>query len=76
MKIGEPARSGGMPLVPSAISKTVRLLLFALIGWFGFVSKADPTSRAVSLVAILALAAFTGLVWYQIRVRTNGGREE
>jgi hypothetical protein len=71
MKIIESARSGRTPLVSSAVSRTVRLLLIGLIGWFLFVSEADFVSRAASLVAILALAALAGIMWYLFRARAE-----
>jgi hypothetical protein len=42
-----------------------------LIGWLWFLSEADSATRAVSIAAILALAALGGLMWYQFRVRTD-----
>jgi hypothetical protein len=71
MKIIEPARSERMSLVSSAVVRAVRLLLFGLIGWFLFISKADFVSRAASLVAILALAALAGIMWYSFRARAE-----
>jgi len=42
------------------------LFIFGLIGWlwFVFVSPVDSAWKAVSLAAILALAALVGLTWY------------
>jgi hypothetical protein len=71
MKIIEPTCSRRTPLVSSAVSRFVRLLLIGLIGWFVFVSEADSVSRAVSLVAVLALAAFAGIAWYQFLSRAE-----
>jgi hypothetical protein len=71
MKINEPARSGHISLASSAISRAGRLLLFGLIGWLWFLSETDSATRAVSIAAILALAALGGLMWYQFRARAD-----
>ena len=65
------ARSPGMFLAWSAVFRTVRLLIFGLIGWLLFVSAADSAWRAVSLAAVLALAALVAITWYLSRVRAD-----
>jgi hypothetical protein len=55
----------------SAVFRAVRLLIFGLIGWLLFVSAADSASRAVSLAAVLVLAALAGITWYLSRARAE-----
>jgi hypothetical protein len=69
MTTNEIARSQGISPVRSAVHRGVRLLIFGLIGWLGFVSAADFVWRAVSLAAILALAAIAGITWYLSNAR-------
>jgi hypothetical protein len=71
MMTNETARSRGMSLVRSAVFRAGRWLLFGLIGWLCFVSVADSAWRAVSLAAILALAALAGISWYLSRARAD-----
>jgi hypothetical protein len=72
MTTSEIARSQGMSPVRSAVHRSVRLLIFGLIGWLGFVSAADFVWRAVSLAAVLALAAIVGVTWYLTYTRATG----
>ena len=55
----------------SAVLRAVRLLIFGLIGWLLFVSAADSAWRAVSLVAVLALAGLGGITWYRSHARAE-----
>ena len=71
MRTNETAHSGEMSLVWSAVFRAVRLLIFGLIGWLLFVSAIDSAWRAVSLAAVLALAALVGITWYLSRVRAD-----
>ena len=71
MTTNEAARSRGMSLVGSAVSWAVRLLIFGFIGWLCFLWAADSAWRAVSLAAVLALAALCGITWYLSRVRAE-----
>ena len=71
MMTNEAARSGGTSLVWSAVFRAVRLLIFGLIGWLLFVSAADFAWRAVSLAAVLALAALMGITWVLSRARAE-----
>src|SRR5882672_2727286 len=57
MTTNETARSQGMSFVWSGVFRAVRLLIFGLIGWFWFISAADFIWKAVSLAALLAVAA-------------------
>jgi fatty-acid desaturase len=63
----QTARSRGMSLGWSAVLRAVRLLIFGLIGWLLFVSANESAWRAVSLAAVLALAALVGITWYLSR---------
>jgi hypothetical protein len=65
------ARSGRTSLAWSAVFRAVRLLVFGLIGWLLFVSATDSAWRAISLVAVLALAALAGITWYLSRARAE-----
>ena len=71
MTTNSTARYGWMSLARSAVFRVVRLLLFGLIGWLWFVSAADSALRAVSLAAVLALAALVGITWYASRARAD-----
>ena len=71
MRINRPARFRQMSPAWSAVFRAVRLLIFGLIGWLLFVSAADSAWRAVSLAAVLAVAAFVGITWYLSRVRAD-----
>jgi carbon storage regulator CsrA len=42
-----------------------------LIGWLWFISAADFAWKAVSLVAVLAVAALIGMTWYRVRARAE-----
>ena len=67
MTTNETARFRGLSLVWSAVFRAARLLIFGLIGWLGFVSATDSARRAVSLAAVVALAALVGITWYLSR---------
>ena len=71
MTTNETARSRRGTLVWAAVFRTARLFIFGLIGWLCFVSAADSAWRAVSLAAVLALAALVGITWYLSRVRAE-----
>jgi hypothetical protein len=71
MMTNETTRSRGMSLVWSAVFRAVRLFIFGLIGWLCFVSAADSTWGAVSLAAVLALAALGDITWYLSRARAE-----
>jgi hypothetical protein len=43
------------------------LLIFGLIGWLWFISAADLAWKAVSLAAVLVVAALVGVTWYAVR---------
>jgi hypothetical protein len=60
-----------MSLVWSAVFRAVGLLSVGLIGWFWHVWAADSAWRAVSLAAVLALAALVGFTRYLSRVRAE-----
>jgi membrane protein YdbS with pleckstrin-like domain len=71
MKTNKPARSGRMSPVWSAVVRAVRLLSFGFIGWLWFIWADDSAWKAVSLVAVLALAALVGITWYLSRARAD-----
>ena len=71
MTTNETAHSREMSLAWSAVFRAARLLVFGLIGWLWFVSATDSALRAVSLAAVLALAALVGITWYLSRARTE-----
>jgi hypothetical protein len=45
--------------------------VIGFIGWFWFSSADGPAWKAVSLVAVLALAALVGVAWYLPRARAE-----
>ena len=59
------------PLAWSAAFRTGGLLVFGVLGWLSLFAAAGPAWRAVSLVAILALAAVGGITWYLSRDRAE-----
>jgi membrane protein YdbS with pleckstrin-like domain len=71
MKNKVTARSPTISPVWSDVFRADQLLTFGLIGWLWFVSAADSAWRAVSLAAVLALAALVGVTWYLSRIRTE-----
>ena len=71
MKTNEIARWPEKSLVGSAVFRAVRLLIFGLIGWGWFVFATDSAWRAVSLAAVMALAALVGITWYLSRARAE-----
>jgi len=73
MTTNETARSRGMSLVGSAVSWAVRLLIFGFIGWLCFLWAADSAWRAVSLAAVLALAALAGITGICLVPAPTGG---
>ena len=68
MTSNQIARSRRSSVFWSAISRAARLLFFGLVGWIWCVAAADTAWRAVSLAAILALAALVAVTWYLSRV--------
>jgi hypothetical protein len=61
---------GPTSLARSAGFRAARLLAFGLLGWASL-SSADPSLKAVSLIAILGLAAIVGVTWYLARARAE-----
>jgi 4-amino-4-deoxy-L-arabinose transferase-like glycosyltransferase len=55
----------------SAVFRAAGLSIFGLIIWFWLFSADGPPWRAVSLVAVLALAALAGVAWYLSRARVE-----
>jgi high-affinity Fe2+/Pb2+ permease len=48
-----------------------RASFFGLTGWLLFLSANASGWRAVSLVAVLALAVLAGIIWYAYRARAD-----
>src|SRR5271156_6653294 len=71
MTTNKTARSRGRFRVRSAMFRAVRLLGFGLSGWLWFISSAGSAWRAVSLAAVLAVAALVGVTWYLSNVRAT-----
>jgi hypothetical protein len=55
----------------SAVFRAVGLSIFRLVVWLWLFSADGPPWRAVSLVAVQALAALVGIGWYLPRARTE-----
>ena len=58
-------------LARSAVFRAVRLLTFGLLGWVLFMSADEPALRAVSLIAVLGVAATVSVTWYLSRARAE-----
>jgi hypothetical protein len=58
-------------LVWSAAFRAVGLSIIGFAGWLWFSSGDGSAWKAVSLVAVLALAALGGVAWYLPRARTE-----
>jgi hypothetical protein len=58
-------------LACSAAFRAAGLSLFGFIAWLCFFSADDAADNAVSLLAVLALAALVGVAWYLPRARTE-----
>jgi uncharacterized membrane protein YqjE len=71
MKTNETAPSARTFPAWSAVFRAVRLLAFGLIGWLCFVAATDSAWRAVSLAAVLALAALVAVTWHLSRARAE-----
>jgi hypothetical protein len=59
------------PLVRSAASRAAGLSILGFIGWLWFLPADAPPWPAVTLVAVLTLAAALGLAWYLARARAE-----
>jgi hypothetical protein len=55
----------------SAVYRVSGLLIFGYIGWLWFLSSGGSARRAVSLIAVLALAALVGITWYLAAARAE-----
>jgi hypothetical protein len=65
------ARSRRTSQAWSALFWAVQFLIFGLIGWLWFVWAADSAWKAVSLAAVLAIAALGGITRYLSGVRAD-----
>jgi hypothetical protein len=71
MKTTAIAHTRRTSLAWSAVWRAARLSIFGFIGWFLFLSAHESAWRAVSLVAVLALAALVSITWYAVRARAD-----
>jgi hypothetical protein len=60
-----------MSLARSAVARAARLSIFGFSGWLWFLSADDSAWKAVPFVAVLALAALVGIMWYASRARAD-----
>jgi hypothetical protein len=58
-------------LVWSAVFRAAGLSIFGLIVWLWLFAADGPAWKAVSLVAVQALAALAGVAWYLPRARAE-----
>jgi hypothetical protein len=71
MRINIAAHKWRMSLAWSAVFRAAGLSLFGLIVWLWLFPADGPAWRAVSLVAVQALAALAGVAWYLPRARAE-----
>jgi hypothetical protein len=71
MNTNAAARFCQTSLARSAGLCVAGLSIIGFIGWLWLSSPDGPAGRAVSLVAIQALAALTGVAWYLLRARAE-----
>jgi hypothetical protein len=55
----------------SAVFRAARLLAFGFLGWVALSSTYDPALKAVSLIAVLGVAATVSVTWYLSRARAE-----
>jgi hypothetical protein len=71
MRTNAAANTWRSSLAWSAVFRAAGLSIFGLILWFWLFSADSPAWRAVSLVAVQALAALAGVAWYLPRARAE-----
>jgi hypothetical protein len=71
MRINATTHPWQISLAWSAVFRTAGFSIFGLIGWLWFLSADDSAWKAVSLIAVLVLAALVGLTWYASRARAE-----
>ena len=71
MKINAAADKWRTSLAWSAVFLAAGFSIFGLVGWLWLFSADGPTWRAVSLGAVLALAAVVGSTWYLSRAHAD-----
>ncbi len=69
MQTNAAAHKWRTSLAWSAVFRATGLSIFGLVVWRWLFSAEGPPSRAVSLVAVQALAALVGVAWYLPRAR-------
>jgi hypothetical protein len=68
------AHPGRISLARSAVFRAARLLAFGLLGWVSLSLAGDPSLKAVSLIAVLGVAATVSVTWYLSRARAERRR--
>jgi len=71
MTTNATAHSWRTSLAWSAVFRAAGLFIFGFIGWLWFFAADDAAWKAVSLVAVLVLAALVGSAWYLPRARAE-----
>ena len=69
--IAKGLAAAGASLGWSDVCRAARPTTFGSFGWFWFLSADDSAWKAVPLVAVLALAALVGIMWYASRARAD-----
>ena len=71
MRTNAAAHTWRTSLARSAVFRAAGLSIFGLLTWLWLFSADVPAWRAVSLVAVQALAALAGVAWYLPRARAE-----
>jgi hypothetical protein len=71
MRTNAAAHKWRTSLAWSAVFRAAVLSIFGSIVWLWLFSADGPAGRAVSLVAVQALAALAGVAWYLPRARAE-----
>jgi hypothetical protein len=71
MSTNAAAHTWRTSLAWSAVFRAAGLSILGFIGWLWFSAADGPAWRAVSLVAVQALAALAGVAWYLPRARAE-----
>jgi NAD(P)-dependent dehydrogenase (short-subunit alcohol dehydrogenase family) len=69
--IAKGLAAAGASLGWSDVCRAARPTTFGSFGWFWFLSADDSGWKAIPLVAVLALAALVGIMWYASRARAD-----
>jgi hypothetical protein len=71
MRTNAAAHKWRASLARSAVCRAAVLSIFGSLAWLWLFSADGPAWRAVSLVAVQALAALAGVAWYLPRARAE-----